>query len=171
MSLSLPPGETVFVTGRSGVGKSLLLRTVAGLDAAQAGSVRLAGDPQGPRFAQGGGLPAWRCRVAYASQGRWPFAATPTETLADFASFAAQQAWALVAGPPLELQPLACALGLEPAVLGQRWATLSGGQAARAQLAVTLALRPRVLLLDEPTAGATGRRGAEDRQGLGNEWR
>jgi len=43
ISLSVPHGQTVAVLGRSGTGKSVLLKLLVGLQPADSGSVRIAG--------------------------------------------------------------------------------------------------------------------------------
>ena len=48
VSLTLDPGESVAVLGPSGSGKSSLMAVVAGLERADSGSVRLAGQDIGP---------------------------------------------------------------------------------------------------------------------------
>ncbi len=45
VSFTLAPGELVAVLGESGVGKSTLLNCIAGLEPADAGEVRLHGQP------------------------------------------------------------------------------------------------------------------------------
>ena len=93
------------------------------------------------------GVPAWRARVCYISQGRWAFPGSPRATFGSIKAYASQRSRSHG-----DLEASALALGLEPALLDQTWASLSGGQAQRGQLAIGVALRPDVLLLDEPTS-------------------
>ncbi len=55
-SLSLRTGEFVSIVGRSGVGKTTLLRMIAGLDVPDSGEIRHAGGDQ-PRLGQVGYMP------------------------------------------------------------------------------------------------------------------
>ena len=51
VSLSLPAGTAVHIAGRNGVGKTTLLRVIAGLIRSEAGQVRLDGlDPEKDRL-------------------------------------------------------------------------------------------------------------------------
>ena len=156
VTLTVAPGNVVFVQGPSGSGKSLLLRTVAGFEpictGGRAGTVTFAGCTQ-----KQWGIPAWRTRVSYVSQSRPTITGTPRELFAAAAELAAQRPRArspgLAFGDDAHLVDVVARLGLDPAVvLDQQWASLSGGEAHRALLAVHVAARPAVLLLDEPTA-------------------
>lgn len=130
VDLELVAGECVTLRGRSGSGKSLLLRAVADLDPA-AGSVSLDGRDRN-------GLPApdWRRAVGYlpAEPGWW--ADGVAEHFTDWAASG----------------ELADRLGIDRAAGEWSVARLSTGERQRLGLMRLLENRPRCLLLDEPTA-------------------
>ncbi len=135
LSLALEAGSFVAVVGGSGVGKSTLLRTAAGLAEPSAGQVRFRGTTAPGRRAravvfQDSRLLPWRTvgrNVAYGLEGLGLARAEKAERV--------EQALALT--------------GLES--LGTRWPhQLSGGQAQRVGIARALAVKPDLLLMDEP---------------------
>jgi len=162
VSLSVPAGGRLLVTGSSGSGKSTLLRLLNGLV---------------PHFH--GGVLSGRVRVA----GRDPVAEGPTalSTVVGFvfqnpeSQFVAQRvddevAFALEnhGVPPEEmdrrLEEMTAGLDLT-ALRRRRLSSLSGGERQRVALASALALEPAVLVLDEPTSQLDPR-AAEDLLGL-----
>lgn len=138
-SLDVADGEFVAVLGRSGGGKSTLLRIVGGFLQPTGGRVLLDGAPvtaPGPErtmmFQNFDQLLPW-----YTLQGNIEWALNKTGAEPDRKKAAA------LAREMLAKTGLA---GLE-----DRWPhSLSGGQKQRGALARALALRPRVLLMDEP---------------------
>ncbi|NVK41059.1 MAG: ABC transporter ATP-binding protein [Oceanospirillaceae bacterium] len=135
LDLTIASGEFVAVVGGSGVGKSTLLRCVAGLANPSAGRIRLdvpskpGSRPRGIVFQDGRLLPWRRLRgnIAYGLQG---LALSVEEKAARIDE---------VLGLTL-LSPLA-----------ERWPhQLSGGQVQRAGIARALAVHPDLLLMDEP---------------------
>jgi ABC-type iron transport system FetAB ATPase subunit len=126
-SFALEPGACLAITGRSGSGKSLLLRMIADLDPHQ-GEAWLDGKPRA-----GMAAPAWRRQVVYcaAESGWWH-----RDVAAHFP-----------APPPLAL---AAGLGLPAAIFSQEMRLCSTGERQRLSLLRALALAPPVLLLDEP---------------------
>jgi sulfonate transport system ATP-binding protein len=123
LSLSVPGGSFLAVVGRSGCGKTTLLRLLAGLDRPTAGELRLDAAPGDVRMVfQEAHLLPWR-RVA------------ENVAVGALGTRGVEEALAEV--------------GL--AGRGRDWpATLSGGQKQRVALARALVSRPRLLLLDEP---------------------
>lgn len=140
LSLSLYSGERVAILGPSGVGKTTLLRLIAGLDLPDAGEIRLAGQVvTGP----GVDVPPHRRGLAYVAQFPGLF---PHMTVLDNIAFG-------VPGERGQRRARAAALlqELDLTGLGQRYPDqLSGGQAKRAALARALAPARPLLLLDEP---------------------
>ena len=136
IDLDVAEGEVLAIVGRSGAGKTSLLRAIAGLDTAYEGEIRSYGAPiAGPGRDRGlvfqeHRLMPWMTvanNVAFAlpsSERRHP------ETRAKVAA-------------ALETVGLS---GFEKAWPNQ----LSGGMAQRASLARALVTTPRILLLDEP---------------------
>ena len=140
MNLSVPAGSLVAILGRSGCGKTTLLRCVAGLERPDAGSVRV-----GDRVLAGpdAWVPAERRRIGMVFQDAALF---PHMTVGR------NVAYGLPRRAPDRRERVAEALalvGLE-GFEGRAPATLSGGQLQRVALARALAPRPSVVLLDEP---------------------
>ncbi len=143
VNLNLAPGECVALMGESGVGKSTLLNCIAGLDAADAGEVWLAGapvlalpEPQQARLR--------RQKLGFVFQA---FHVLPQLNVADNVALPLM----LLGQPdPARVQALLAAVGL--AGFERRWpAQLSGGQLQRVAIARALVHRPPLILADEPT--------------------
>lgn len=129
VSLRVPGGQVVCLSGPSGSGKSRLLRAVADLEPHD-GSVSLGGTGQFD-------LPGhtWRSRVILVpADSQWWF----DEVGGHF--------------PDEAKAGLPTALGFPPDVMAWSVSRLSSGERQRLALWRALALEPAALLLDEPTA-------------------
>ncbi|MDJ0004312.1 MULTISPECIES: ABC transporter ATP-binding protein [Nocardiaceae] len=128
VDLSIERGEIVSLVGRSGSGKSTILRVLAGLSTDHTGERHVAGNPavafQEPR------LFPWRTVRQNVSYGLNTAGVTGNDAL-------------VAADATLEEVGLAEKRDAWPL-------TLSGGQAQRAALARALVGEPELLLLDEP---------------------
>ncbi|MDX6042848.1 aliphatic sulfonates ABC transporter ATP-binding protein [Scandinavium lactucae] len=130
LDLHIPAGQFVAVVGRSGGGKSTLLRLLAGLEKPNAGEL-LAGN--GPLAAS-----QQETRMMFQDARLLPW-----KSVIDNVGLGLKGNWREAA------QEALAAVGLESRA--QEWpAALSGGQKQRVALARALIHRPGLLLLDEP---------------------
>jgi energy-coupling factor transport system ATP-binding protein len=149
MSLSIDSGESVLITGRSGTGKSTLLRTLNGLvphftGGRLSGSVRVDGlDP----FALG--PHGMSTRVGFVQQE--PESQFVVDTVEDELAFGLENHG--VADHLIAARILQILRDLDMGHLRLRPIhSLSGGEKQRVAIAAAIALQPPILVLDEPTS-------------------
>ena len=164
VSVSVTAGTRLGVVGPNGIGKSTLLRILAGLEAPDGGAVErtpatttvgwLPQEPDGREGETLAGYLARRTGVADASTALDAATAAMGDDPASIEAYSdALERFLALGGDDLEARTGAvlAQVGLPADRVDVEVAHLSGGQAARAALAAILLSRHDVLLLDEPT--------------------
>ena len=132
-SMNVNPGECVGLTGKSGIGKTQLLRAVADV-IAHGGDCSLNGNSCSSVFP-----PDWRKMVAMLpAESFWWY-----DTVGSHFNLEKEAS---------ECEDLLGKLGFSRDVMGWQVSRLSTGERQRLALVRTLVMKPKVLLLDEPTS-------------------
>ena len=148
VTLSIPRGRVLAVVGKSGTGKSVLLKCLAGVLRPDAGEVcfdgRVLSRDDAPALA------AFRSRCSYLFQGN---ALLDSLTAWENVALPLEQATRLPK-PEIRARVAEALSRLELENDARRYPSqLSGGMQKRLALARALVTRPELVLFDEPTAG------------------
>jgi len=138
VSITVPTGQAVAITGHNGAGKTTLLRAAVGLLPLKKGQIFLDGEdvtklPTNKRVRRG---------IGYVPQGQLCFAQMTTLENLQLVD--------------TDAEAIDDVIDIFPALrdlLGRRAGLLSGGQRQQLSIARTLLTKPRMLILDEPTEG------------------
>jgi len=148
VDLTVNHGETVVILGRSGTGKSVLLKLLIGLQHADEGSVRVNGQEIGKLPLNE--LNEVRKHVGFLFQQA---ALYDSLTVEENVAFPLKRHTQLhTEERTRRVRELLSTVGMEQEV-NKMPSELSGGMQKRVGLARALALDPEILLFDEPTAG------------------
>lgn len=149
LDLDVKKGEVIGIVGGSGTGKSVLMRTIIGLNRPAEGSITVLGQ-QMDKLSD-----AERMKI----EARWGVlfqngALFSSLTVAENVQAPMREHTDLSGELMDELAALKIRLSGLPAEAGAKYPSqLSGGMKKRAGIARALALDPEILFLDEPTAG------------------
>jgi phospholipid/cholesterol/gamma-HCH transport system ATP-binding protein len=149
VNLELYQGENLVVLGRSGTGKSVLIKIIAGLLRPDEGVVQVLGqqvDALSPKE-----LEALRLKIGFSFQNS---ALYDSMTVRENLEFALVRHSRNIRREDVNqtVEEVLEAVGLSQTI-HQMPAELSGGQRKRIGIARTLILKPEIMLYDEPTAG------------------
>lgn len=141
VDLSVGPGEGVALLGRNGVGKTTMLRVLAGLHGVQEGALKFDGSDMTRLAAH----TRARNGLAYVPQGRGilPHLTVEENLLMGLNATKEKQIPEFI----YDLFPVL------KEMLARKGGNLSGGQQQQLAIGRALTMRPKMLLLDEPTEG------------------
>ncbi len=143
VSIAAEIGKVTCILGRNGVGKTSLIRAIAGLQPIAAGSIAF----DGQQIAKLSTAQRARAGIALVPQGREIFATLTVEENLKTGYACLPRATRNIPDEIFELFPVL------KSMLSRRGGDLSGGQQQQLAIARALVMRPKLLLLDEPTEG------------------
>jgi len=144
VNLTVNKGDVIAVVGRSGGGKTTLLKCISHMILYE-GSILLHGKK--PADHQ---IPSYRTKVLYVPQRPSLLPGTPRTFIQQVRSYASRKNEENNEQAAIELGD---SWGLDRDLWDRPWPSLSGGEAQRAVLAVACTLKnTEILLLDEPTS-------------------
>ncbi len=148
ISLTVARGETLAVLGRSGTGKSVLLKLIIGLAKVDTGSICIQGQEIAGLSLTG--MNRLRIKMGFLFQNA---ALYDSLTVEQNVAFPLERHTKMSASErSARVRELLSSVGMEKD-LKKMPSDISGGMQKRVGLARALALQPEILLLDEPTAG------------------
>lgn len=149
VDLTLYKGENVVVLGKSGTGKSVLIKIVVGLLTQDEGTLVVLGE--NVEKLKSKELNALRLKIGFSFQASALYDSMTVKENLEFPLVRNIKTLSK-AERQKEIEQVLDAVGLLQTI-NQMPAELSGGQRKRIGIARTLILRPEIMLYDEPTAG------------------
>ena len=143
VDLEAKAGEVTCLMGTNGVGKTSLLKALAGVHPASGGTITLDGEELGKMSAHARAQRG----IGYVPQGRMIFPLLTVAENLETGYAVLPKSERLVPDEIYELFPVL------KEMRGRRGGDLSGGQQQQLAIARAMILKPKVLLLDEPTEG------------------
>ncbi|AMR30390.1 ABC transporter ATP-binding protein [Mucilaginibacter sp. PAMC 26640] len=149
IDLDLYQGENLVVLGRSGTGKSVLIKLISGLLMPDAGSIEVLGNNVTAISEKE--LQALRIRIGFSFQNSALYDSMTVRKNLEF-PLVRNKKGITRAEIDKNVESVLDAVGLLQAI-NQMPSELSGGQRKRIGIARTLILNPEIMMYDEPTAG------------------
>src|SRR3712207_841849 len=143
VSVAATVGEVTCVLGRNGVGKTSLLRAIAGHRPISGGSILF----EGQNIERLRPFERAALGIAYVPQGREIFPLLTVKENLETGFAPLKRGEKRIPDEVFELFPIL------KSMLGRRGGDLSGGQQQQLAIGRALVTRPRLLVLDEPTEG------------------
>ncbi len=149
ISFTVDKGENIVILGKSGTGKSVTIKCIAGLLRQDEGSLKVFGEEVIDLDEDA--LKALRCRLGFLFQSA---ALYDSMTVRENLAFPLKRVLKIKDKAEIESRCIEVlrAVGLEDAI-DKMPADLSGGMRKRMGLARTLIVKPEIILYDEPTTG------------------
>ena len=149
VDLDLFKGENLVVLGRSGTGKSVLIKLISGLLRPDSGTIEVLGEDLDELDEKA--LQQLRLKIGFSFQNSALYDSMTVRENLEF-PLVRNKRHLSRAEINHEVEDVLDAVGLLP-TLNQMPSQLSGGQRKRIGIARTLILRPDIMMYDEPTAG------------------
>ena len=149
IDLDVHKGENVVVLGRSGTGKSVLIKIIAGLLKPDKGTVKVLGEEVDKLDVKQ--LQEFRLKIGFSFQNSALYDSMTVRENLEFPLVRNRRNLSR-AEVDSAVKKVLDDVGLSQAI-DQMPAELSGGQRKRIGIARTLILQPEIMLYDEPTAG------------------
>jgi phospholipid/cholesterol/gamma-HCH transport system ATP-binding protein len=151
ISIDLQPGENLVVLGKSGSGKSVLIKCIIGLLFPDAGTIQVFEEEI--TQLSGDDLDKMRLKIGFLFQSN---ALYDSMTIRQNLEFPLRRHWVTKTTTKEEINALVTealdSVGL-PDTIDKMPEELSGGMQKRIALARTLIMKPKIILYDEPTTG------------------
>ncbi len=156
-NLEINRGESVVVLGKSGSGKSVLIKCIIGLLKPDSGIIEMLGENMSDITNED--LDKIRARVGFLFQSN---ALYDSMTIRENLEFPLRRHWIEVSQDEIDKMVMEALEDVDLAhTIDMMPAALSGGMRKRIALARTLILKPEIILYDEPTTGLDPMTGKE----------
>ena len=148
-NLSIEKGKNVVVLGKSGSGKSVLIKCIIGLLKPDSGSIEVFG--QNVPALEEEALDELRTKIGFLFQGN---ALYDSMTIRENLEFPVRRHWLDISQEELDKMVIEALDNVDlEKTIDMMPSELSGGMLKRVALARTMILKPEVILFDEPTTG------------------
>lgn len=150
-NLDVKEGESVVIMGKSGSGKSVMIKCLIGLEQYDSGSITIMGQDLS-EFESGEELDDFRTDIGFLFQGSALYDSMSVRENLEFPVLRHPKKFGEIEDTRAMVLEALESVGLESAI-DKMPNELSGGMQRRIALARTLIMKPKIILYDEPTTG------------------